>query len=113
MTAERDSMSLNEVSVPALGVEERSDEAPRAGRAGPTPDPEVMAKPSARLLLPLRCTTASVRIDARLDSLEEISINDGLVSAWMHPSLVDDHAEIEPVPQQLKERAAAERPAAG
>ena len=30
MTAERDSMTLNEVSVPALGVEERSDEAPRA-----------------------------------------------------------------------------------
>ena len=29
MTAERDSMTLNEVSVPALGVEERSDEAPR------------------------------------------------------------------------------------
>ena len=31
MTAERDSMTLNEVSVPALGAEERSDEAPRAG----------------------------------------------------------------------------------
>ena len=46
MTAERDSMTLNEVSVPALGVEERSDEAPRAGRARPTPDPEVVAKPS-------------------------------------------------------------------
>ena len=45
MTAERDSMTLNEVSVPALGVEERSDEAPRAGRARPTPDPEVVAKP--------------------------------------------------------------------
>ena len=29
MTAERDSMTLNEVSVPALGVEERSGEAPR------------------------------------------------------------------------------------
>ena len=35
MTAERDSMTLNEVSVPA----------PRAGRARPTPDPEVVAKP--------------------------------------------------------------------
>ena len=35
MTAERDSMTLNEVSVPALEVEERSDEAPRAGRASP------------------------------------------------------------------------------
>ena len=32
MTAERDSMTLNEISYPALGVEERSDEAPRAGR---------------------------------------------------------------------------------
>ena len=33
MTAERDSMTLNEVSAPALGVEERSDEAP--GPAAP------------------------------------------------------------------------------
>ena len=49
MTAERDSMTLNEVSVPALGVEERRDEAPRAGRARPTPDPEVVAKPKRRL----------------------------------------------------------------
>ena len=48
MIAERDSMTLNEVSVPALGVEERSDEAPRAGRARPTPDPEVVAKPKRR-----------------------------------------------------------------
>ena len=48
MTAERDSMTLNEVSVPALGVEERSDEAPRSGRARPTPDPEVVAKPKRR-----------------------------------------------------------------
>ena len=48
MTAERDPMTLNEVSVPALGVEERSDEAPRAGRARPTPDPEVVAKPKRR-----------------------------------------------------------------
>ena len=48
MTAERDSMTLNEVSAPALGVEERSDEAPRAGRARPTPDPEVVAKPKRR-----------------------------------------------------------------
>ena len=32
MTAERDSMTLNEISYSALGVEERSDEAPRAGR---------------------------------------------------------------------------------
>ena len=38
MTAERDSMTLNEVSVPA----------PRAGRARPTPDPEVVAKPKRR-----------------------------------------------------------------
>ena len=34
MTAERDSMTLNE--------------APRAGRARPTPDPEVVAKPKRR-----------------------------------------------------------------
>ena len=38
MPAERDSMTLNEVSVPA----------PRAGRARPTPDPEVVAKPKRR-----------------------------------------------------------------
>ena len=44
MITERESMTLNESSVPALGVEERSDEAPRAGRARPTPDPEVVAK---------------------------------------------------------------------
>ena len=48
MTAETDSMTLNEVSVPALGVEERSDEAPRSGRARPNPDPEVVAKPNRR-----------------------------------------------------------------
>ena len=41
-------MTLNESSVPALGVEERSDEAPRAGHARPTPDPEVVAKPKRR-----------------------------------------------------------------
>ena len=35
---------------PALGVEERRDEAPRAGasHARPTPDPEVVAKPKRR-----------------------------------------------------------------
>ena len=48
MTAERDPMTLNESSLPALGVEERSDEAPRAGRARPTPDREVVAKPKRR-----------------------------------------------------------------
>ena len=48
MITERESMTLNESSVPALGVEERSDEAPRAGRARPTPDPEVVAKPTRR-----------------------------------------------------------------
>ena len=34
MTAERDSMRLNEIFYSTLGVEERSDEAPRADRAG-------------------------------------------------------------------------------
>ena len=48
MTAERDPMTLSESTVPALGGEERSDEAPRAGRARPTPDPEVVAKPKRR-----------------------------------------------------------------
>ena len=50
MTAERDSMTLNEIAYSALGVEERSDEAPRAGGAvAPrAPDPEVVAKPTRR-----------------------------------------------------------------
>ena len=48
MITERDPMTLKESSVPALGGEERSDEAPRAGRARPTPDPEVVAKPKRR-----------------------------------------------------------------
>ena len=48
MTAERDSMTLNEVSYSALGAEERSDEAPRAGRPRLTPDPQVVAKPKRR-----------------------------------------------------------------
>ena len=50
MTAERDSMTLNEITFPALGVEERSDEAPRAavGPVRPPPDPEVVARPKRR-----------------------------------------------------------------
>ena len=45
MTAERESMTLQEMDAPALGVEERRDEAPRGGasHARPTPDPEVVA----------------------------------------------------------------------
>ena len=39
MTAERDSMTLNEVSVPALGVEERSDEAPQGRPRQTDPGP--------------------------------------------------------------------------
>ena len=43
-------MTLQEMGAPALGVEERRDEAPRAGasHARPTPDPEVVAKPKRR-----------------------------------------------------------------
>ena len=43
-------MTLQEMDAPALGVEERRDEAPRAGasHARPTPDPEVVAKPKRR-----------------------------------------------------------------
>ena len=41
MTAERESMTLQEMGAPALGVEERRDEAPRAGasHARPTAGP--------------------------------------------------------------------------
>ena len=50
MTAERESMTLQEMDAPALGVEESRDEAPGAGasHARPTPDPEVVAKPKRR-----------------------------------------------------------------
>ena len=48
MAAERDPMILNEIPYSSLGVEERSNEAPRDGRAGATPDPEVVAKPMRR-----------------------------------------------------------------
>ena len=50
MVTERESMTLNEVGARALGVEERSDEAPRARASGakPAPDPEVVAKPKRR-----------------------------------------------------------------
>ena len=50
MKTERESMTRMEMGAPALGVEERSDEAPRAGAsdARPTPDPEVVAKPKRR-----------------------------------------------------------------
>ena len=43
-------MTLKETSPPALGVEERSDEAPSAGGATrrARPDPEVVAKPKRR-----------------------------------------------------------------
>ena len=47
MNSERESMTSMEMDAPALGGEERSDEAPRAGASGAKPplDPEVVAKP--------------------------------------------------------------------
>ncbi len=50
MKGSNDSMILRGADAPALGVEERSDEAPRAGAAAAprAPDPEVVAKPSRR-----------------------------------------------------------------
>ena len=51
MTSRRDSLKLEDGPAPALGAEERSDEAPRAGGAAagtPPPDPEVVAKPVRR-----------------------------------------------------------------
>jgi transposase-like protein len=43
-------MTLKGLPAPALGVEERSDEAPSAGASAPSarPDPEVVAKPKRR-----------------------------------------------------------------
>ncbi len=50
MSEERKPMDLERLSAPALGVEERSDEAPSAGAGAPLgdPDPEVLAKPKRR-----------------------------------------------------------------
>ena len=50
MRADRDSMTWMDGDAPALGGEERSDEAPRAGtgQANRAPDPEVVAKPTRR-----------------------------------------------------------------
>ncbi len=49
MRGERDSVVEMEAHAPALGGEERSDEAPRAEAARrPPPDPEVVAKPTRR-----------------------------------------------------------------
>ena len=50
MRADREPMTWMDADAPALGGEERSDEAPRAGAAQPSraPDPEVVAKPTRR-----------------------------------------------------------------
>ena len=50
MKSERESMTRMEMDAPALGGEERSDEAPRAGAsdARAPSDPEVVAKPKRR-----------------------------------------------------------------
>ena len=47
MTAERESMTLQEMGAPALGVEERRDEAPGPENARPTPDPGSSKRPSS------------------------------------------------------------------
>lgn len=47
MAEERKTMNLERLPAPALGVEERSDEAPGAG-VNSVPDPEVVAKPKRR-----------------------------------------------------------------
>ncbi len=50
MSEERKPMDLERLSAPALGVEERSDDAPSAGAGASLgdPDPEVLAKPKRR-----------------------------------------------------------------
>ena len=50
MRADRDSMTGRDAGAPALGGEERSDEAPRvaSGPASQARDPEVVAKPTRR-----------------------------------------------------------------
>ena len=77
MTAERESMTLQEMDAPALGVEERRDEAPRAGasHARPTPNPEVVAKPKRRKF------TAQYRLRISQDQvwLGPVATSSGLV----------------------------------
>ena len=50
MRADREPMTWMDADAPALGGEERSDEAPRAetAQASRAPDPEVVAKPIRR-----------------------------------------------------------------
>ena len=48
MTAEKDSMTLNEISYSALGASSLRSSTPRAGRVRPSSDPEVVAKPKRR-----------------------------------------------------------------
>ncbi len=50
MRADREPMTWMDADAPALGGEERSDEAPRAetAQASRAPDPEVVAKPTRR-----------------------------------------------------------------
>ena len=52
MTAERESMTLQEMDAPALGVEERRDEAPRAGASHARTYPASRLGPSPRTLRP-------------------------------------------------------------
>ena len=56
MRAETDPGTGRQAGAAALGVEERSDEAPRAGtgRSSGAPDPEVVAKPTRRQFSPTR-----------------------------------------------------------
>ena len=88
-----DPMTLNASSVPALGVEERSDEAPRAGRASPTPDPEVVAKPKRRQFTPhTHSTMTSINscvlfLSTRGSSSFESDHSPDISAAWSDPAL--------------------------
>ena len=138
MTAERDSMTLNEVSVPALGVEERSDEAPRADRARPTPDPEVVAKPQRRQFTAntgFACGTSLTLADITLHGGVGLAVmvmgNHGItdrfegqpkLAKWwatinanptLKPALDEIHETVRKFRQQREAEAATKKSAAG
>ena len=98
MTAERDSMTLNEVSYSALGASSLRSSAPRADRARPTPDPEVVAKPKRRQFSAeyrLRILEEAERCTQRgeLDTIDQMrSVVSGLVGrGLLYRTLIADN----------------------
>lgn len=50
-----------------------------------------------------------IAVEVKLDLLEQIAVNDGIVLAFVDFVLVDDLAELDAVAQQMEQRPAAVR----